>query len=212
MTIRLKHLIPLPALLGFVLPAILYRRLPELVPMHWNWRGEIDAYAARPLGAFLMPALTLFVYLLLLLVPKTAPREFSIAAFRVIYEWISLGVVGFMFFVSALLTLVAAGLPATASRPLLALLGLSLIVVGVGLLRPRIALTRRTNHIPERTRRLASKLILTASVITFAAAVLGSSLLPAMIAVPTAILFPLAYSLVQYWQTGSAKGPTDFTA
>lgn len=46
------------------LSAILYPRLPDQIPTHWNIRGEIDGYGNKTWAAFLLPVIMTFLWLL----------------------------------------------------------------------------------------------------------------------------------------------------
>ena len=62
-------------LIPFVYLAILWNTLPEKVPTHWNYKGEIDRWGDKYslIGLlFLLPVLT---YLLLLIIPKIDPKK-----------------------------------------------------------------------------------------------------------------------------------------
>ncbi len=48
-----------------ILPGVVYYgRLPDRVPIHWNFRGEADSFAPKILGAFLLPAFSLLVLII----------------------------------------------------------------------------------------------------------------------------------------------------
>ena len=50
---------------------ILYTRLPESIPIHWNINGEIDQYVHKIFGAFFIPVLSIiFLLTYIPLVPK----------------------------------------------------------------------------------------------------------------------------------------------
>lgn len=62
-------------LIPFVYLAFLWNTLPEKVPTHWNYKGEIDRWGDKfsLIGLlFLLPVLT---YLLLLIIPKIDPKK-----------------------------------------------------------------------------------------------------------------------------------------
>jgi uncharacterized membrane protein len=62
-------------LIPFVYLAFLWNTLPEKVPTHWNYKGEIDRWGDKYslIGLlFLLPVLT---YLLLLIIPKIDPKK-----------------------------------------------------------------------------------------------------------------------------------------
>ncbi|RDV84715.1 SdpI family protein [Ammonifex thiophilus] len=89
---------PLWLVLGGMLAAafILYPLLPERVPVHWNWRGEVDGYGTRLQGAFTAPLLALGIYLLMLVTPLIDPRRRNYARFSGAYRLLRWGFVLFM--------------------------------------------------------------------------------------------------------------------
>lgn len=52
-----------------------YPRLPEQVPSHWNFAGQVDGYSGALTGAFLLPLITLGVYILFWLIPRIDPQK-----------------------------------------------------------------------------------------------------------------------------------------
>jgi len=63
--------------LGFLMaPA-----MPDLVPTHWNIRGEVDGWGSKYINLFLMPAVALFVYLLMSFLPAIDPLKKNYAHF-----------------------------------------------------------------------------------------------------------------------------------
>ena len=75
---------------------IVYPTLPEQVPTHWNAAGEIDGYGSRFVGAFMLPLLTLGIFLLLLVTPKIDPRRENYSKFSGVYQIIKAFLVLFM--------------------------------------------------------------------------------------------------------------------
>jgi len=62
-------------LLPFIYLAYLWNSLPEKVPIHWNYKGEIDNWGTKYslIGIlFLLPVLT---YVLMLVIPKIDPKK-----------------------------------------------------------------------------------------------------------------------------------------
>lgn len=68
-------------LADIVATALLYPRLPELVPLHWNAGGEVDRLGSRA-SIFVLPAVNVGTWLLLRLVPHLDPRRAGLASFR----------------------------------------------------------------------------------------------------------------------------------
>lgn len=64
-------IILLPMLAGL----ILWNRLPERVPFHWNAAGEIDGWASKPVAVFVPSAAMLALQWLCVLVTSTDPKK-----------------------------------------------------------------------------------------------------------------------------------------
>lgn len=73
-------------LASLVASAILYPRLPEQIPIHWNIEGQVDDYAGRFWGAFGLPLLNVGTYLLLLFLPLVDPKRANYARFIGFYR------------------------------------------------------------------------------------------------------------------------------
>ena len=67
-----------------------YRQLPERMPVHWGWHGQVDRYGSRVEGAFMLPALMLLIWLLLRFLPRIDPRRENYAKFADTYELLML--------------------------------------------------------------------------------------------------------------------------
>lgn len=52
-----------------------YPQLPEQVPSHWNFAGQVDGYSGAWAGAFLLPLIILGVYILFWLIPRIDPKK-----------------------------------------------------------------------------------------------------------------------------------------
>lgn len=63
-------------IVGLVLPAFHWSTLPERVPSHFGVSGQADAWSARGFVWFL-PAVTVFVHLLLTVVSLIPPRYYN---------------------------------------------------------------------------------------------------------------------------------------
>ena len=77
MKLTLKKELPLIGIVlaPFVYLAIIWNTLPEKVPTHWNYKGEVDQWGDKySLIAllFLLPVLT---YVLMLVIPKIDPKK-----------------------------------------------------------------------------------------------------------------------------------------
>ncbi|MDW7695306.1 SdpI family protein [Flammeovirgaceae bacterium SG7u.111] len=62
-------------LIPFVVYAIMWESIPEKLPSHWNYKGEIDGYTQKGLRIFFLPFINVIVYVLVLFVPKIDPKK-----------------------------------------------------------------------------------------------------------------------------------------
>lgn len=63
-----------------------YPKLPEKVPTHWNFAGEVDGWGSAWQGAFMMPLIMIGVFLLLILLPKIDPKRKNYALMSKAYS------------------------------------------------------------------------------------------------------------------------------
>lgn len=115
----------------FVAGIILYPHLPELVPAHWNFRGEVDNYFNRFWGAFAPTLMGSGIYLLMLFAPYLDPKRENYPRFSKAYWVVRLGLVLFMGVIYATTLVAALGGPANlVSRVVPLAVGLLLILIG----------------------------------------------------------------------------------
>jgi len=56
--------------------------MPSHMAGHWNFQGKVDGYVSKAVGMFLIPIISLFFYVLFLLIPKIDPLKENIAEFQ----------------------------------------------------------------------------------------------------------------------------------
>ena len=61
---------------------LLWNQLPEQMASHWNANDQVDGYMPKFWGVFLMPLVTLGLFLLFLVIPQIDPLKANIAQFR----------------------------------------------------------------------------------------------------------------------------------
>ncbi len=124
--------------LSFLTTALIYPRLPDPMPVHWNVAGLPDNYAPRAVGAFLLPATTLATYLGLFLLPRIDPLRANVARFEQTYRLVRVGVTLVLIYLQALVLLtVIQGRQRLPVAMLLGGFGVFLIIVGNALPRVR---------------------------------------------------------------------------
>lgn len=192
--------------LSFALTGVLYSRLPDAVPVHWDASGQADGFASKPWGPFALPLTMAGTYLVLLLLPWISPKGFRIDPFRRTYEIVQVSILGFLFLLTGVSLLAAMGLEASMDRVLPAGAGLLIIVMGnfMGKVRKnfffgiRTPWTLASDEVWLRTHRLGGKLFVLAGVVLLLSGLAGraeATLLPSVI---VAGVIPAIYSFVIY--------------
>ena len=100
MPLRRSEIVALTiAIASFVVGFFVYPELPEKVASHWNITGQVDGYISRFWGAFLMPFVTLGMFLVFLIIPKIDPRRANIEKFRKYFDWFIIALFIFLFYI-----------------------------------------------------------------------------------------------------------------
>lgn len=94
-------------LLSFIIGAVSYSYMPDIMPTHWNAQGEIDGYMGKFWGLFFLPVLSFGLFILLMYMPKFEPRRDNFDYFRDYYQGIILVMTGFLFYIYILSILAA---------------------------------------------------------------------------------------------------------
>lgn len=106
MELRTQYLVALVvAVLSAAASAYFYSQLPETMATHWNASGQADGSMAKSWGAFLVPALTLALLGLFVLIPKIDPLGENVQAFSQQYGLFVVLFTAFMAYVHALVLL-----------------------------------------------------------------------------------------------------------
>jgi len=191
---------------ALALSALLYARLPDPVPTHWNLRGEADGFTSKPWGPFVLPLTMIGVMLLFLALPKISPRGYEISRFQGVFEILQTAILGFLLLVHAVALLSGVGAAVDLNRAVIAGLGLLLAVLGnfMGKLTKNFFIGIRTpwtlasDEVWLRTHRLGGRLLVLAGIALFVWGLAGGGL-AAVVAVLAAIaLFSVVYSYVIY--------------
>jgi len=93
-----KEVVPIFVIILMVIFAISLFMAPCItkIPTHWNAKGQVDAYSGKTFGALFLPALTIVMYLLMLVLPKADPLKENYHYFQKQYYFIRLILVLFM--------------------------------------------------------------------------------------------------------------------
>jgi uncharacterized membrane protein len=175
MSTRLTHIVVLLVLAGAIVAGIVaYPRLPAEVVTHWNAAGEPNGYGSRLVGVALMPAITLLMYVLFLLIPQIDPLKHNIASFRGYFNGFIAAIVLFMAYLQGLTLALNLGVQFNLSAALMPALGALFYIAGslVGHARPNWFIGLRTpwtlsnEEVWNRTHRLGAVLFKILGVLT----------------------------------------------
>jgi uncharacterized membrane protein len=184
---------------------LLWNRLPDPMPSHWNAAGEIDGYMSKFWGVFLMPIITIVLVPFFLVIPHIDPLKANIAKFRGIFNGFIVVFVAYMLYVYALTLFAALGASFNMTVTLLPVVGLLFIGVGymmgkakrnffIGIRTPW---TLSSDTVWDETHKLGSKLFMLGGAATIVSAFLGENgiwiILGAML---IAAFVPIVYSFI----------------
>src|SRR6266540_852492 len=192
--------------LSFVMTAVLYNRLPEWVPTHWNARGDANGFMPKPWGPFLLPLTLAFTYVLLVVLPRISPQGYRMDRFKAVFELMQASILAFLFLLTVLALLAGIGVAVPMNRAVSAGVGLLLIVLGnflgkvtknffVGIRTPW---TLASDEVWLRTHRLGGKLFVLGGTVIFVSALLSASLVPLVLVVTVTIAILVVYSYAVY--------------
>jgi uncharacterized membrane protein len=170
--------------LAFGASAAVYTQLPDRVPSHWNFAGEIDGWMNREWGAFIMPLILVGLLAMFHLLPRIDPKGANYAKFKGTYETVILTSMVFTLGVHLVMLAAALGKDVSMNRLMPAGIGLMLIVLGNLLPRTRsnwfvgirTPWTLSSDRVWERTHRFGGRLF----VATGAVAVLAALFFPSI--------------------------------
>lgn len=116
---------------AFIVSFFLYPDLPEKVASHWNIEGLVNGYTSRFWGAFLIPTVSLFMFLVLTFIPRIDPRKSNIEKFRKQFDWFIIALFLFFFYLHLLTLAWNLGIHFNFTQFLLPALSTLFYIVGV---------------------------------------------------------------------------------
>lgn len=183
-----------------------YPALGPAVPIHWNLYGEVDGYAPKEWGAFVMPGgMALFMALMLVL-PLISPKRFKVESFRPTYNYVMVVLVALFGYIHVI-SLYQAGHPKFSSGTAM-VSGLCAFIALVGnvlskvrrnfWLGVRTPWTLANATVWDATHRFAARVFVAAGLLCAIAPWLGAPLAACFVVILVAALTPIPYSLWLY--------------
>ena len=103
MTTKLTTIIVLILIIGItVAGTLLWNQLPDPMASHWNENDQVDGYMSKFWGVYMMPLVTIGLFLLFLLIPNIDPLKANIAQFRGTFNLFITFIIAFMVYVHVL--------------------------------------------------------------------------------------------------------------
>jgi uncharacterized membrane protein len=115
--------------------AVVYPRLPESVPTHWDFSGRVNGWSSRFWGAWLMPIFLVAVWAFMRVLPAIDPRGSNYAKFGSAFEGMVIAIMAFMLCLHIVVLRAALGHPVDMNRVLP--LAMGALFVALGTLLPR---------------------------------------------------------------------------
>lgn len=84
--------------LSFLVSAYVYPGLPDQIATHWNEKGEVNGYMGKFWGLFLLPVITLAMFLFFILIPKIDPLKSNYEKFQKTFDGFILAITLFLFY------------------------------------------------------------------------------------------------------------------
>ena len=155
-----------------IVSAVVYPRLPETVPTHWNLHGQVNGWQPRGRAAFFMPVLMLVLWGVLRGLPAIDPRRANYAKFQPTYDLMIGAVLTLVALIHVVVLAVALGAPISMHRVIPIALGVVFIAIGNQLPRARsnwwfgirTPWTLSNERVWERTHRVGGYLMTAAGV------------------------------------------------
>jgi uncharacterized membrane protein len=201
--------------IALLMSAALYRQLPESMPIHWNLAGEVDRYASKSTGAFMLPLVMVALAVMFETLPRVSPRGFAIDPDSRGYRAIALTSLLALLVIHAFAILTSIGVPIDMTMAMPLMMGALFVVIGnyittvrknffVGIRTPW---TLANDDVWFRTHRLGGRLFMLGGLVLMAAAFLGPK---AMFAVLMGVIVlvagvPIVYSYVVYRRLADEK-------
>ncbi len=191
---------------AFLATLLLYDRMPDPTPVHWNGRGVANFYVHKPWGPLLMPLLMLGTWGLLLGLRFASPKGFRLENFASTFSLLCSAVLGLQFAFHALNCMAALGITLNPGRLIPVFLAVFLIILGnyIGKLRKNFVIGIRTpwtlasDEVWLRTHRFGGKIFVLWGIVSLVGALLGKGMLVLLLTWPVAVPAPIIYSFFLY--------------
>jgi uncharacterized membrane protein len=188
---------------------LFWSRLPDPMASHWNVNDQVDGYMPKVWGVFMLPLMTLGMFLLFLVIPAIDPLKANIARFREEFNLFIVLLVGFMVYIYGLTLAWNLGYDGfRMSGAMLPAIGLLFIFIGYMLRKAkrnffigiRTPWTLSSDRVWDETHRIGAVLFIISGILAFVGGFFGGTTAFWLMFVPIigSTIFLLVYSFVLY--------------
>lgn len=188
---------------------LLWDKFPEQMASHWDVNDQVNGYMSKTWGVFMVPLMSLGMFLLFLVIPSIDPLKANIARFREAFNLFIVLIMAFMVYIHGLTLAWNLGYTGfKMSTSMLPAMGLLFLFVGFMLRKAkrnffigiRTPWTLSNDRVWDETHRLGSILFMASGVLAFVGGIFGGMTAFWFLFVPLigSTLFLLVYSYVLY--------------
>ncbi len=194
-------------ILSFILAGVFYQYLPDKIISHWNFKGEANEYMTKLWGLFLIPIISIAIFILFLLIPKIDPLKNNIKKFRNHYNLFILLFVSFMLYIESIIILANLGYTLNMNRLIMPVIGILIFFIGFILEKSkrnwfigiRTPWTLSNDKVWDETHKLGSKLFKLSGILAIIGVFFGKlGFLFVLIPIPLSTIYLIVYSYLTY--------------
>lgn len=194
-------------LISFIIGIYLYPQMPDKMASHWNAQDQVDDYMSKFWALFLMPIVTVAMFLLFIFIPKIDPLKKNIEKFRNYYNNLMVLIIIYMFYIYLLTIFYNLGFRFSMTQALIPAFGILFFYIGsimkklkrnwfIGIRTPW---TLSNDNVWKKTHLLGGKLFMACGLLAFAGIFFPNYLIWIMV-VPIIVvsLFAAVYSYFEF--------------
>jgi len=194
-------------LLSFLIAIYFYPQMPEKIASHWNSQGQVNGYMSKFWGLFLMPFISIALFLLFIIIPKIDPLKKNIEKFRKYFDLLIIFIFIFLFYIYTLTILWNLGITFNMTLAMVPALGILFYFVGIvtekakrnWFIGIRTPWTLSSDIVWNKTHKIGGKLFKIAALIAFSGLFFPKyAILLVIVPVILVALYTIVYSYFEY--------------
>jgi len=199
--------------LSFIIAIYLYPQMPEKMASHWNAQGQVDGYMSKFWGLFLMPIISIGLFLLFILIPKIDPLKENIEKFRKYFDGFIVLIMTFLFYIYLLTVFWNIGIRFNMAQLMMPALGILFYYCGIlvenakrnWFIGIRTPWTLSNEKVWDKTHRIGGKLFKVTGIIAFLGIFFPKyAILFVIIPVISVAVYAIIYSYFEYQKQTSS--------